>query len=93
VPAVPILGAPRSLDWRRGAVNLGRMQARHLNRWLLGATNASPAQAVLEIFCPNLNEYHILAWHLGAALASVAGGVAIGGIAGYSGRNRSRRTP
>jgi hypothetical protein len=47
---------------------------------------------VLEIFCPNMNEYHILAWHLGAALVSAASGIAIGGIAEYSGWRRSRRT-
>jgi hypothetical protein len=39
--------------------------------------------AVLELFCPNLNEYHILVWHLGTVLVSAVGGLAIGTMAEY----------
>jgi hypothetical protein len=46
---------------------------------------------VLEIFCPNMNEFHILAWHLGAVLVSAAAGIAIGGMAEYAGWIRNRR--
>lgn len=45
--------------------------------------------AVLEIFCPNLNKYHILVWHMGAALTSALGGLAVGIIAEYSGWKRA----
>ena len=34
--------------------------------------------SVLEIICPNLNEYHIRVWHWGAALLSSLAGVALG---------------
>jgi hypothetical protein len=68
---------------RRGAI---------LNPVMTGATAGALAGLsglmVLEIFCPNLNEYHILAWHLGAALASTLGGIAVGSIAGSYGRRR-----
>ena len=33
---------------------------------------------VLEVRCPNLNLYHILAWHWGAALLAMLGGLALG---------------
>jgi len=33
---------------------------------------------VLEVRCPNLNLYHILAWHWGAALVAMLGGLALG---------------
>jgi hypothetical protein len=36
---------------------------------------------LLEIFCPNPNKYHILLWHIGAALVSTIGGAAMGWIA------------
>jgi hypothetical protein len=32
----------------------------------------------LEVRCPNLNLYHILAWHWGAALLATLGGLALG---------------
>ena len=35
---------------------------------------------LLEIFCPNPDKYHILVWHMGAALVSTIGGAAIGRI-------------
>jgi hypothetical protein len=59
-----------------------------LNPMLMGATVGALAGlsglAVLELFCPNLNEYHILVWHLGSVLVSTGGGLAIGTIAEYS---------
>lgn len=58
----------------------------------VGALAGLSGLTVLEIFCPNLNRYHILAWHLGSVLASVAGAVAIGTIAEYSGAKRLRRS-
>lgn len=73
---------------RRGAI---------LNPMLTGATAGALAGlsglTVLEVFCPNLNKYHIVVWHLGAALASAAAGLAVGMIAEYSARPRTRRTP
>lgn len=53
-----------------------------------GALAGLGGLTVLEIFCPNLNVYHILVWHLGVVLASAVGGLAIGTIAEYSGRRR-----
>jgi hypothetical protein len=44
---------------------------------------------VLEIFCPNLNQYHILVWHLGSVFVSVIGGLAIGVVAEYAGWRRA----
>jgi hypothetical protein len=56
---------------------------------LTGATAGTLAGlsglTVLEIFCPNLNKYHILVWHIGALSASVIGGIAIGLLAERSG--------
>jgi hypothetical protein len=49
----------------------------------LSVTEARFVQ-VLEIFCPNLNEYHILVWHLGTVFVTAVGGLAIGMIAEYS---------
>jgi hypothetical protein len=72
---------------RRGAI---------LNPMLMGATEGALAGlsglAVLELFCPNLNEYHILVWHLGSLLVSTVGGLAIGTIAEYSGWRRVPRS-
>jgi hypothetical protein len=48
---------------------------------LSGAFAGLSGLAVLEIFCPNLDRYHVLAWHLGAAAASVAAGTLAGMIA------------
>jgi len=83
IPAAALLW----LLLRRGAI---------LNPVLTGATAGALAGlsglTVLEIFCPNLNEYHILVWHLGAVFTSITGGVAIGLIAEYSGSRRVRRT-
>jgi hypothetical protein len=68
-----------------------------LNPILIGATAGALAGlsglTVLEIFCPNPNEYHILVWHMGAVLVSIVAGIAIGAIAEHTGWRRSRRTP
>ena len=58
-----------------------------------GALAGLSGLTVLEIFCPNLNEYHILVWHLGAALVSAAAGLAIGIIAELSSGRRTRPIP
>ena len=78
------------LSWlvlRRGAI---------LNPLLTAVTAGALAGlsglTVLEIFCPNLNEYHILVWHLGAVLVSLIVGVAIGTIAEHSGPRRTGQT-
>ena len=36
---------------------------------------------VLEIFCPNPDRYHILVWHIGAAMVSTIAGAAVGWLA------------
>lgn len=43
-----------------------------------GALAGLSALCLLEIFCPNPNEYHVLVWHMGAALAATGLGTAIG---------------
>jgi hypothetical protein len=70
------------LSWlllRRGAI---------LNPPLTGVTAGALAGlsglTVLELFCPNPNAYHIFVWHLGAAMASALGGMAIGLFAEYA---------
>jgi len=55
-----------------------------------GALAGLSGLTVLEIFCPNLNEYHILVWHLGAVLASVAAGLAIGTIVEFTAYSHTR---
>jgi hypothetical protein len=57
-----------------------------------GALAGLSGLTVLEIFCPNLNAYHILVWHMGAVLASAVGGMAIGILAEYFGWRVARRT-
>jgi hypothetical protein len=42
---------------------------------------------VLEVHCPNLNVWHILAWHVGIALLGLVAGVLVA-IAGQAIRNR-----
>jgi hypothetical protein len=77
------------LSWlllRRGAI-LNPLQTGAATGAFAGLTGLT----VLEIFCPNLNQYHILVWHLGAALTSAAGGMVIGSIAEYSGWRRVHR--
>jgi len=75
------------LPLRRGAI---------LNPMLTGASAGALAGlgglTVLEIICPNLNQYHILIWHLGAALVSALAGLVIGSIMERSGWRRVRRT-
>ena len=48
---------------------------------LAGALAGLSGLALLEIFCPNLNRYHILVWHLGAALTSTIVGILAGIVA------------
>jgi len=52
-----------------------------LNPGPAGATSGALAGLtgllVLEFHCPNLNQHHILVWHLGAVLISAAGGCII----------------
>jgi len=70
--AVPVA----ALCWlvlRRGAI----LNPRALGV-LTGALAGLSGLLLLEIFCPNLNAYHVLAWHLGAVLASTLGGLATG---------------
>ncbi len=45
-----------------------------------GALAGLAGLTVLEIFCPNLNQHHVIVWHLGAAVTSTLAGVAIGSI-------------
>jgi hypothetical protein len=51
-----------------------------------GALAGLTGLTVLEIFSPNLNLFHILIWHFGAAFTSVAAGLAIGKFAVSSAR-------
>lgn len=65
-----------ALSWlmlRRGMV-LNPVAAGALAGTLAGLSGLT----LLEIFCPNPNKYHILAWHLGAAIASAIAGSLIG---------------
>ena len=48
-----------------------------------GALAGFSGLTVLETFCPNLNIYHVLVWHLGGTLASAIGGLALGSVAEY----------
>ena len=81
IPAAALLW----LVLRRGAI---------LSPVLTGATAGALAGlsglTVLEVFCPNLNKYHILVWHLGAVLASIIGCVAIGLLAESSSPSQFR---
>ena len=81
IPAAALLW----LVLRRGAI---------LSPVLTGATAGALAGlsglTVLEVFCPNLNKYHILVWHLGAVLASIIGCLAIGLLAEYSSPSQFR---
>jgi len=45
--------------------------------------------SVLEINCPNLNEYHVLVWHWGVILISSLAGVALGAVAEYIDRRKN----
>lgn len=60
---------------RRGMV-LNPVAAGALTGLLAGIASL----ALLEAFCPNPNKYHILAWHLGAAVASTVSAAGIGWI-------------
>lgn len=84
IPAAALLW----LVLRRGAI---------LSPISIGATAGTLAGlsglTVLEVFCPNLNKYHILVWHMGAVLASIIGCLTIGLIAEYTGWKRIGPTP
>jgi hypothetical protein len=58
-----------------------------------GALAGLSGLIVLEVFCPNLNKYHILLWHMGAVLATIIGCLTIGLLAEYRGRKRIGPTP
>ena len=61
---------------------------------LTGALAGLGGLAILEIFCPNPNVYHILVWHLGSTAASVIAGTLVGVVSGYlSGRLSRFRQP
>ncbi len=80
-----------ALSWlilRRGAI-LRPVATGALTGTLAGFSGL----AILEIFCPNPNIYHILLWHLGSTLASLIGGTVIGIIAEYSSWRLSRARP
>jgi hypothetical protein len=47
--------------------------------------------SVLEVNCPNLNEYHVLVWHWGVILISSLAGVALGAVAEYIDRRKNHR--
>jgi hypothetical protein len=47
---------------------------------------------VLEVFCPNLNLYHILIWHLGVIALSALGGLLLGTAAQHIAASSGRRT-
>jgi hypothetical protein len=47
--------------------------------------------SVLEINCPNLNEYHILVWHWGVILITALAGVALGAAVEYIERRSNHR--
>lgn len=69
---------------RRGAI-LNPLAAGALTGALAGLSGL----ALLEIFCPNPNEYHILVWHLGSAIVAVILGT-ITGMVAENFRRRSR---
>ena len=57
---------------------------------LAGALGGLSGLALLEIFCPNPNEYHIIVWHLGSAIVAVLLGTIIGIVAeNLHGRSRA----
>ena len=47
--------------------------------------------SVLEVQCPNLNEYHILVWHWGVILLCSIGGLSLGAAVEYTRRRGSHR--
>lgn len=57
-----------------------------------GALAGLGGLVVLEIFCPNMNRYHKLVWHLGAAVISALAGAGVGTIVEHfeSSRNPTR---
>jgi Negative regulator of sigma F len=47
---------------------------------LTGLMAGIASLALLEVFCPNPNKYHILAWHLGSAVASTVSAAGVGWV-------------
>jgi hypothetical protein len=75
-----------AISWlilRRGAA-LNRIAAGALAGALAGLSGL----ALLETFCPNLNRYHVLVWHLGAAVTSTIAGILAGIVAQRLDRQR-----
>jgi len=73
-----------ALSWlvlRRGVI-LNPLTAGALTGVLAGLSGL----AVLEVFCPNLNRYHILIWHLGATVISGIAGTTAFFIAHHFGQ-------
>jgi hypothetical protein len=58
---------------------------------LIGLLAGLSGLTLLEIFCPNPDKYHVLVWHIGAALVSTIGGATIGWIADSLLSQNSRR--
>jgi hypothetical protein len=67
---------------RRGAILAPRVVGA-----ITGMLAGLVSTTVLEVHCPNLNVWHILAWHVGIALLGLVAGVLVA-IAGQAIRNR-----
>lgn len=67
---------------RRGAVMVPRLSGA-----VIGLLAGLVSTTVLEVYCPNLNVWHILIWHVGIAFLGLAAGVLIV-IAGQAIHNR-----
>lgn len=55
-----------------------------------GALAGLSGLLVLEIICPNLNRYHILVWHVGTVVVSIAAGLSIAALVDRARRNREK---
>jgi hypothetical protein len=56
-----------------------------------GALAGLSGLLVLEIICPNLNRYHILVWHVGAVVVSIAAGFWLAALADRARQNRREK--
>ncbi len=56
-----------------------------------GALAGLSGLLVLEIICPNLNRYHILVWHVGAVVVSIAAAFSIAALVDRARRNRPEK--
>jgi len=77
------------LSWlilRRGALLSPRLTGTTLGMFagLIGVT-------VLEVYCPNLNLYHILIWHLGVIALITLAGLILGAAVQHMGQSRGPR--